>query len=300
MDSIKDTYCNQIHEYELLTPEREKELSFIIQNSESSEEVSRAREEFILANLRLVVKFAQEIHSSVCIPNNIKISFLDLVSEGNIGLVRAVELFNAEKFDNKFSTYASNAIRRRMMKAIKQTRFIRVPEKHVKWQIQLKKLQEEHGESLTDEMILEELGIAAKTLEILRNENKHTVIDGVDVEDVLEKISSEDSTHDMYKIITAHEEREYLMSEIDELPDIQKDIIKRRFFEGRFVGIKELAAEHGVSRQAIDQAERRAFKKLKSKIMADRTKERLAQTPKPKKSESILIQEMEKKKNKRT
>ena len=111
-------YLNQIEKIPLLTPEDEITLSKTI--SLGGEDAHRARERMIRSNLRLVISIAKRY-------TNIGLSFSDLVEEGNIGLMRAVDKFNYHK-GYRFSTYASWWIKQAIMRALSnQGKTIRVP-----------------------------------------------------------------------------------------------------------------------------------------------------------------------------
>ena len=104
-DSSVRVYLREIAQTELLTPAEEVELAARIRAGEK-----QAREHMIKANLRLVVKIAQEY-------SNIGLSLLDLINEGNIGLMKAVERFDPTK-GGKLSTYASWWIKQSIKRAL--------------------------------------------------------------------------------------------------------------------------------------------------------------------------------------
>jgi RNA polymerase primary sigma factor len=114
-DSELGVYLEEISKLPLLTPEREKELAALIFAGDQA-----ARDEMIRSNLRLVVSVARRF-------SHRGLSLADMIAEGNVGLIRAVEMFNP-KFQTRFSTYATWWIRQAIRKAISTTaRPIRIP-----------------------------------------------------------------------------------------------------------------------------------------------------------------------------
>ncbi len=113
-------YLKEIGKVPLLSSEREKELAEIMVHSESEEERARAKNELVEANLRLVVSIAKRYVGK-------GMFFLDLIQEGNLGLMKAVDKFDYGK-GFKFSTYATWWIRQAITRAIAdQARTIRIP-----------------------------------------------------------------------------------------------------------------------------------------------------------------------------
>jgi len=164
-DHVED-YLKSINNYPRITVERERVLSDIIQNGKDTKKIEKAREEFIQANLALVVsrakKFMKRYHGSL--------SFMDIVEEGNIGLVRAVDLYDIKHSSNVvFGTYASYCIDSKIQRAIHLDAMIHIPVAHYKYQYELKKLEDKYGEELTDEIIIKELAIFPTYLEAIRD-----------------------------------------------------------------------------------------------------------------------------------
>ena len=114
-------YLHEIGQIPLLTPEQEKETGKILKECDpDSEEYKKAKDLMISSNLRLVVSMAKQY-------TNRGLSFQDLVQEGNLGLIRAVEKFDYEK-GFRFSTYATWWIRQSLVRAVAdQSRDIRIP-----------------------------------------------------------------------------------------------------------------------------------------------------------------------------
>src|SRR5579864_9566914 len=150
--SIK-IYLREIRQTSLLTPQEEIELAARIKKGDSE-----ARAWMIKANLRLVVKIARDY-------SNLGLPLLDLISEGNIGLMKAVERFDPAN-GGKLSTYGAWWIKQSIKRAMaNQSKTIRLPvhliEKIYKMRRTAMRLQEELGREPTDDELGEEIGIAA-------------------------------------------------------------------------------------------------------------------------------------------
>src|SRR5246127_2571707 len=146
-------YLREIGQIKLLTPQEEIDLAARIKKGDK-----KAREQMIKANLRLVVKIARDYEG-------IGLPLLDLISEGNIGLMKAVERFDPAK-GGKLSTYGSWWIKQSIKRALaNQSKTIRLPvhlvDKISKMRRTALKLQEILGREPTDEELAEELGISA-------------------------------------------------------------------------------------------------------------------------------------------
>jgi RNA polymerase primary sigma factor len=153
-------YLRQITQIPLLSPEQEVKLALQIKRGDQ-----RARTEMVIANLRLVVKMARDYA-------NLGLPLLDLISEGNIGLMKAVERFDPSK-GSKLSTYASWWIRQSIKRALaNQTKTIRLPihlvEKIGKIRRVSSQMTEELGREPTDEELAEEIGLSSSKITALR------------------------------------------------------------------------------------------------------------------------------------
>src|SRR5256884_6048945 len=153
-------YLREIGQIPLLTPDQEIELAAKIKKGDRE-----ARALMIRSNLRLVVKIAHDYA-------NLGLPLLDLISEGNIGLMKAVERFDPAK-GGKLSTYGSWWIKQSIKRALaNQSKTIRLPvhlvDKISKMRRTAMRLQEEFGREPTDEELAEELGISASRVAQMR------------------------------------------------------------------------------------------------------------------------------------
>lgn len=152
-DTGLERYLKEIGQIPLLTPEQEIELAGKIKKGDVA-----ARERMILSNLRLVVTIAHDYA-------NLGLALLDLISEGNIGLTKAVERFDPTK-GAKLSTYAAWWIKQSIKRALaNQSKTIRLPvhlvDKIAKVRRVSLQMSDELGREPTDEELAEEIGIAS-------------------------------------------------------------------------------------------------------------------------------------------
>ena len=160
-NSAYKLYLREIGQVKLLTPEEEIELAAKIKKGDK-----QARELMIRANLRLVVKIAHDYEG-------LGLPLLDLINEGNIGLMKAVERFDPSK-GGKLSTYGSWWIKQAIKRALaNQSKTIRLPvhlvDKISRMRRVAMKLQEVFGREPTDEELAEEMGMTTRRVEQLRS-----------------------------------------------------------------------------------------------------------------------------------
>src|ERR1051326_3872623 len=159
-DTAIKLYLREIGQVKLLTPQEEIDLAAKIKKGDK-----KAREQMIKANLRLVVKIARDYEG-------IGLPLLDLISEGNIGLMKAVERFDPSK-GGKLSPYVSWWIKQSIKRALaNQSKTIRLPvhlvDKISKMRRTAMRLQEELGREPTDEELGQELGITSARVAQMR------------------------------------------------------------------------------------------------------------------------------------
>ena len=160
VQSPLETYLREINETRLLNAEEEKQLAYRIENGDSD-----ARDRMVRANLRLVVNIARAYTGK-------GLGLQDLIEEGNLGLLRAVEGFDPT-MNTRFSTYASYWIKQSIKRALVNTaKTIRIPaymvELLAKWRRASAKLQEELGRTPSQEEIARSLDLPKKKLNIIK------------------------------------------------------------------------------------------------------------------------------------
>lgn len=261
-DSVK-LYLTEIGQVELLkTKEQEKELAMRIETGDEE-----ARKRLIEANLRLVVSLAKKWTGR-------GMSFLDLIQEGNGGLMKAVEKFDYKK-EFKFSTYATWWIRQAITRAIAdQSRTIRIPVHMVetinKQARTIRALTQELNREPTQEEIAEKMGISVeKVIEIQKiNQDPLSLETPIGEEDD-SHIGDFVEDHSAISPVEAAEHkllRERLMEVLKTLTAREEKVLRLRYGldDGHTRTLEEVGHVFNVTRERIRQIEAKAIKKLKS------------------------------------
>ena len=266
-------YLKEIGKVSLLTAEEERELAIRMQNGDEE-----AKNKLCESNLRLVVSIAKRYL-------NRGLTFLDLIQEGNLGLIKAVDKFDYTK-GFKFSTYATWWIRQAITRSIAdQARTIRIPVHMVETINKLIRIQrqllQEYGREPTAEEIAKEMGI---TVEKVR-EIKKISQDPVSLET---PIGEEEDSHlgdfipddDVQAPVDAAAYtmlKEQLMEVLDTLSEREKKVLMLRFGleDGRPRTLEEVGKEFNVTRERIRQIEAKALRKLRHPSRSKKLKDYL-------------------------
>lgn len=254
-------YLKEIGRVSLLTADQEVELALRIEKGDP-----RARQELAEANLRLVVSIAKRYVGR-------GMQFLDLIQEGNMGLMKAVEKFDYQK-GFKFSTYATWWIRQAITRAIAdQARTIRIPVHMVETINKLIRIQRQLLQDLGREPTPEEIGAemdmpSDKVREILKIAQEpvslETPIGEEDDSHLGDFIEDQEATspadHAAYELL-----KEQLEGVLDTLTDREENVLRLRFGldDGRTRTLEEVGKVFGVTRERIRQIEAKALRKLR-------------------------------------
>ena len=226
----------------------------------------RAEQHFLEANLRLVVSVARRYN----VPG---MPMLDLVQEGNLGLIKAVHKFDYAR-GNRFSTHAIWWIRQAITRALsEQSRVIRVPA-HVADQITRlrranRKLQTQHERQPTVEELAAELELTEERVKALQGYDRDPVpLDapvGADEATALFELLTDSDAINPEEAVAFHILQGMLDSLLDSLDPREADIIRKRFglWDGRIWKLGEVATSYGLTRERIRQIETKALGKLR-------------------------------------
>jgi RNA polymerase primary sigma factor len=271
LDDPVRMYLKEIGQVPLLTAEEEVELAKRIAEGDT-----KAKDKLTEANLRLVVSIAKKYSGR-------GLHILDLIQEGNTGLIRAVDKFDYTK-GNKFSTYATWWIRQAITRAIAdQARTIRVPVHMVEVINKAtrcnRRLVQELGREPTMEEIAAELNMPVeKVIEASRTAADTLSLDTPvgDEEDTTIGSFVEDDTTPGPADATANALLAEALEEIlGTLTQREADVLKMRFgiYDGRTHTLEEVGKTFGVTRERIRQIENKAIRKLRHPSRAKRIKD---------------------------
>jgi RNA polymerase primary sigma factor len=257
-------YMKEAGTIPLLTRSEEVQLAKRIEMGDK-----RAKDRLIRSNLRLVISIAKNYYTQ-------DMDFLDLIQEGNTGLIRAVEKFDYHK-GFKFSTYATWWIRQAITRAIaNQDRNIRIPvhmiEKINKMVRTERKLLQETGKEPNDDDLAAELGIEPHEVQEIRRIARRTtsletpVGDEGDAE--LGDFIENQSTPDPADVVSGIIAKECLAKVLETMTERERKVVELRFgFKGEHPRtLAEVSSRFNVSRERIRQIEAKALEQIKAAL----------------------------------
>ena len=254
-------YLREIGQVPLLSPEQEIELAARIKKGDRE-----ARALMIKANLRLVVKIAHDYA-------NLGLPLLDLISEGNIGLMKAVERFDPAK-GGKLSTYAAWWIKQSIKRALaNQSKTIRLPVHMVDKISTMRRvslrMSEELGREPTDDELAEEIGISSRKVSELKAASIRPssldapINDDTSVEfgDIVE----DENAQTPFELLSDKNLRDQVNDLLEVLDPRERGIILQRFAldGGRPKTLEEVGQKLGVTRERIRQVQNIALAKMR-------------------------------------
>ena len=257
-------YLREIGQVKLLTAEEEIDLAAKIKKGDK-----KAREQMIKANLRLVVKIARDYEG-------IGLPLLDLISEGNIGLMKAVERFDPAK-GGKLSTYGAWWIKQSIKRALaNQSKTIRLPvhlvDKISKMRRAAMKLQEIFGREPTDEEVGDELGISASRVNQLRTAAiRPASLDapiGDEESNTFSEVVQDENAYSPYEQLEEKTVTSMLQEMVDTLEPRESMILRYRFGldGGSEKTLEDVGVKFGVTRERVRQIQNIALIKLRKMI----------------------------------
>jgi RNA polymerase primary sigma factor len=260
-ESAFQVYLKEINKIPLLSADEEKELARRILEGDAV-----ARDRMIRANLRLVVSVAKNYV-------NHGLSFLDLIEEGNLGLLHAVEGFNPSE-GWRFSTYATWWIKQSIRRALTNTsKMIRIPayliEKLAKWKLKSQELSEKLNRQPTPAEIANEMDITAERIELIEKVIKPTgsLDTGVTSDDIVWALSKQMPdlrTQTPEEEVFEAFEKEKVAKLLEGIGKREATVLRMRFGldDGETMTLKQVGKELNISRERVRQIEREALRKL--------------------------------------
>lgn len=260
-DPSLQKYLQDIARYSLISAQREIELAALIKQDDKA-----AYTEMVRANLRLVVKIAREFA-------NFGLPLLDLISEGNIGLMKAVKRFDPLK-GGKFSTYGSWWIRQSIKRALaNQSKTIRLPIHLVDKLSKIRRvgdgLAESLGRDATNEEIAEEVGMSSsKVAQLTMSAVRPASLDaplGDDGLTELSEIVSDEMAFNPFDQLNEKDMHGELIDLVAQLDERERAILNSRFgLDGsKPITLEEVGAKMGVTRERIRQLQNSALSKIR-------------------------------------
>lgn len=262
-----ETYLREINETALLTADEEKELSRRITNGESA-----ARDRMVRANLRLVVNIARAY-------TNKGLPLQDLIEEGNLGLLRAVEGFDPD-MNTRFSTYASYWIKQSIKRSlINSAKTIRIPaymvELLTKWRRATAKLDDELGRAPTQEEVAKELGLPKKKLSIVKTAIQlYTQTPQTDDEEggwLMSDMVADQKAKGPEDELLDTDNLKHVFRMLDTMDPREATILRMRFGldDAEPRTLKEIGESLGLTRERVRQIESEALKRIAKEILGE-------------------------------
>jgi RNA polymerase primary sigma factor len=263
-DTGLQQYLRDIAQFPLITPADEVKLARKIRRGDQE-----ARAVMVRSNLRLVVKIARDYA-------NFGLPLLDLISEGNIGLMKAVERFDPKK-GGKLSTYAAWWIKQSIKRALaNQSKTIRLPvhlvDKIAKIRRVSAQMTEELGREPSDDELAEELGLSSSKLSQLKQAAVRPASLDAPINDdestEFSEIVGDEQAQDPFEMLRDKNLRDEVGDLLDILDDRERKIINSRFgLDGsKPKTLEEVGVAFGVTRERIRQLQNIALAKLRKAL----------------------------------
>jgi RNA polymerase primary sigma factor len=265
------TYLKEVRTIPLLTAEEEVQLANRIKKGDE-----QARKKMIRSNLRLVINIAKRYF-------HLGIPFLDLIEEGNLGLMKAVDKFNPKR-GFRFSTYGAWWIRQGIIRAIaQQGKMVRLPvyvnELLTKWKKTKERLTQKLNRPPTDEEIAKKLHVSRDKIEEINLwlSTKTSSLEapiGEEEENQILDLVENDSVASPDAAVEVLFDKERVGNLMEKMSERERRVLDMRFGldDGKTHTLAEVAKKLGVSRERVRQIEEEALKKLRH-FVKDQEKE---------------------------
>jgi len=270
-ESTLQTYLREINQVKLLTADEEKALATLIREAKELKVREDSRERMIRANLRLVVNIARNYL-------NRGLSFLDLIEEGNLGLLRAVEGFEPSQ-GYRFSTYASWWIKQAIKRAlINKVKTIRIPAYMVEMIAKAKsvavELSAQYRRQPTIEEIAKEMHLPREKIAMMRRAASTAAQSdshGPDTSLGLSEMLADEKTPKPDEVLFSEFEKDTIYKLLDSIDGREAKVLRMRYGLGgeEPKTLKEIGEILGLTRERVRQIENEALKKLNGIMTGD-------------------------------
>ncbi len=268
-----NVYRHDVRRVDLLPPEQSKHLAQIIRSGRRSvngeyvetEEARVARQQLIEANLRLVLYVARKYHS-------LGVDMMDLIQEGNMGLMHAVEKYDPAK-GYMFSTYAIWWIRQYIARAVaSQGRVIRLPQYKIEEINRMRRVRRQLEQVLQNEPTLDELAEQMETnveevVALISASPEVVSLDtpwkGGDEEPPLSELLEDDPNYSPERVVLKETLQEHIHELLSQLTARERHVLELRYGLNTYEhSLQEISRKMGLSHEAVRQVELRALRKL--------------------------------------
>ena len=267
VQSPLETYLREINETALLNADEEKELAHRIGSGDNA-----ARDQMVRANLRLVVNIARSYAGK-------GLGLQDLIEEGNLGLLRAVEGFDPD-MNTRFSTYASYWIKQSIKRALVNTaKTIRIPaymvELLVKWRRATAKLQDDLGRVPSQEEVAKFLGLPRKKLTIIKKAiriyNSVPQTDQPETGWSIDEMVMDGRSRTPESEMVMTDDLQHVLQLLEKMDQREAAVLRMRFGlnDEEPKTLKEIGECLGLTRERVRQIESEALSKLAESLTAD-------------------------------
>ena len=267
-------YLKEISKIPLLTYEEEKKLALRIKDGDQ-----KAIDTLVEHNLRLVVSIAK--HYTGC-----GLSLLDLIQEGNVGLIEAAKKYDVDK-GFRFSTYATWWVRQKIGRALSdQSRSIRVPAHIAELVSKIKKIMgtmtQELGRTPTEEEIAKKLNVEVDKVKVALDMSQAVssldIPVGEDEETTIGDLQADPSVKNLMANLIDEANRQIIETVFATLNDREANVLRLRFGMGvnHTYTLEEVGSELGITRERVRQIETRALRKMRNPVRMNILREALA------------------------